>query len=659
MSISAVSARDIERRGASGLMDLQYSVPGLSVVEYGPSSERVQLRGVSNTYNLPTVGRYLDEMPVNTDIMGVGIDLRFLDMERVEVLRGPQATLYGEGAVGGAIRYITASPDLTRYLAEVEGQVGSVTDGGTSSRANAMVNLPLVQDRLGLRLVAGYEKQAGWVDNVTTDQNDVNGAEYRTLRGKLLARLGDNVEVSLMGLHQENDQDYQNIGVDREISGSVPLYNRGDYDVLNGVVKADLGFADLVNSAGYLRFDNEQQFDYTPFYLPVLLAPPPGGLGLPPGFITTLPSPNHYSGRVLTDEIRLSSKAGGAFFWTAGLDLRDGRLTNLASIETSPGSLPFTLLSGKQTVTSRSWAPFGELGWHATGKLTLTGGLRWFNDKRGFDSVVTNLGFTANDKESATFTSLNPRFNVKYEFSSVSMVYFNTAKGFRSGGFNSTSAGGGVVTVPPSFDPDTLWSYELGTKQQLLDRRLTFEGAVYYNDWKDVQSSELIPGTPIAIFDNSGTVRGWGVDLSLLGRPAAGLTVTASYGWNNMAYKTTTQDKLPGDPVDFAVQESWSLSADYRRQVFGDVIGFGRVDYQHSGKAQITLRNLGNQIVPIGERDQVNLRLGLDFGRFETALFVDNLTDNDTPLIPGPFGVIPQNVEPRPRTVGIDVRARF
>jgi outer membrane receptor protein involved in Fe transport len=309
-------------------------------------------------------------------------------------------------------------------------------------------------------------------------------------------------------------------------------------------------------------------------------------------------------------------------------------------------------------VRSKSWSAFGEVGWHATDKLTVAAGLRWFSDRRSSNSVSSNFGFTTTDGDAATFTSLNPRINVAYTFSPESMVYFNAAKGFRSGGFNAAAAGGGFP-VPLTYAPETLWTYEAGAKQQWFDRRLIVEGAVYYNDWKNVQSSFFAPGSAAAVVMNGGKVQGSGVDLSLTGRPIDGLTLTATYGWNDMAYKTATLDKQVGDPVDVAVRESWSASIDWRRPLFGDTKGFARFDYQHAGAAQITSRNVGNLIVPIAARDLFNVRVGLDFGRFETSIFVDNLTDDRTPLIPGPYGVISQNVEQRPRMVGVNAKARF
>jgi iron complex outermembrane receptor protein len=655
ISITAVSGQEIARRGSTGVMDLQFTVPGLSVNEYGAGQERVQLRGISNTLGVATVGKYLDEMPINTEVQQSSIDIRFLDMERIEVLRGPQGTLYGEGSMGGTIRYITKNPDLTKFGAEVEGEVSSVTDGEMGWRANAVVNLPLIEDRVGLRVVAGYEKQGGWIDSAVTGQDDVNGTEFKTVRGKLLAKVGDSGEFTLMVLHQEWEQDYQNFAFDRVTYQTTPEFNNGKQDVVNGVVRLDLGWADLVNSAGYAKMNNVVAYDISSFYVPALI----GLFGFPVGFIDTVALQGEQDFEVFTDEVRLTSKPGGPFDWTVGLYGRDATQTSVSTTPTSPNTAPFTILEANLNYKSRGWSAFGEIGWHATDKLTLSAGARWFSDTRKFLSDTTSFGFRAVDKESETFTSLNPRFNAKYEFSDTSMLYANAAKGFRSGGFNTQSAGGGVFTIPPAYDPETLWSYEIGTKQQWLDRRVIFEGSVYYNDWKDVQASAFAPGSAITITTNGGHVKGWGVDLSLLARPVTGLTLSATYGWNNLEYKTTTPEKQAGDPVDWAVRESFSASIDYRRTLFGDVKGFGRVDYQHAGKAQLTLRNFGGQIIPIEERNLVNARLGLDFGQFEASIFADNLFDDDALVITGPFGVFTQNLEQRPRTVGVNVKAHF
>jgi iron complex outermembrane receptor protein len=423
-------------------------------------------------------------------------------------------------------------------------------------------------------------------------------------------------------------------------------------------VRWDLGFADLVNSFGWTKIETDSQTDVSPYYIPALTAPPPFGFGFPVGFITTTGLTGLQDARVYTDELRLSSKAGGPIDWTIGIYGRDFKSDIDSTLVTAPNDPGFTLLASKGATTSKSWSAFGEIGWHATDKLTVSAGLRWYSDKRGTSSTSTNFGLTSVDRDSDRFTSLNPRLNAAYEFSQTSMIYFNAAKGFRSGGFNAASTGGGFP-IPLTYDPETLWTYEVGTKQQWFDRRLIFEGAVYYNDWKDVQSSMFAPGSALIVVRNGGQVKGWGLDLSMTARPVTGLTLTGTYGWNNMEFTSATLDKLKGDPVDFAVREAWSLSADYRRTLFGDVKGFARLDYQHAGEAHITFRNFGGLLIDIPERELFNARIGLDFGRFEASLYADNLTDDDTPLIPGPFGVIFQNIEQRPRTVGVNVKAHF
>src|SRR4051812_22374457 len=283
MAITAVTGVEIERRGVSSLQDLQYSVPGLSVVQSGPGQERLQIRGVSTTNGLPTVGQYLDEMPISIDDNTQSVDLRLIDMERVEVLRGPQGTLYGEGSMGGTIRYLTANPDLTRFGGSFEAQAGAVTDGDTAWRANGVVNLPVVKDRVGLRVVAGYEDTGGWIDSLVTGQKNVNAAKIFTIRGKLLANITGNLQASVLVLHQNQKQDYQDYGKDRQTSSRLAEINNPNYDLVNAVVRLDLGWASLLNSFGYQNAKNNTMTDLSSVYVPLLPR-----LGFPSGFITSV-----------------------------------------------------------------------------------------------------------------------------------------------------------------------------------------------------------------------------------------------------------------------------------------------------------------------------------------------------------------------------------
>lgn len=655
LAITAVTGEEIERRGVTSLRELQYAVPGLSLVEQGPGQQRIQLRGVSNSNGLPTFGQYLDEMPISIDDQTQSLDLRLIDMRQIEVLRGPQGTLYGEGSMGGTIRYLTADPDLDRIGGNFESQVGSVTDGGTAWRVNGALNLPLVTDRLGVRLVAGYEDTGGWIDSAVTGRKDVNAAKILHLRGKILANFSDDLSASIMVLHQEQKQDYQNFGQNRVTTARVAERNNPNYDLVNAVVRLDLGGPTLTNSFGYQSAKNDTVTDQSATYVGLLpLLPPP--LGVPAGTVTSVGFQSLSNIDVVSDELRLTS-APGRIEWTGGLYVRQLDRDGTTRSVTAPGTLIYNIVFVNAVFKSRAAAAFGELTWRATDDLSVTGGLRYFTEDRTLRS--TNRGFFANTTllNEGTFSSFNPRVNVKYSFSPDSMAYISAAKGFRSGGFNLVATGG-----PATYDPDKLWTYEAGTKHDLFGGRLLFEGAVYYTDWKDVQSSFVPTGAAVGYITNGGDVRGWGTDLSLSARPVTGLTLSATYAWNNLEYKTTTAEHRPGDPADYAVRQSWSGSIDYRRPVFGNVQGFGRLDYQHAGTARIINRSApvtSPVNVTIGARDLLNAQLGVSFGDYELSAFATNLLDVDTPIIPGPFGAIRQDIEPTPRTIGARFRATF
>jgi outer membrane receptor protein involved in Fe transport len=653
ISISAVTADQIASRGVASLQDMQYSIPGLSSFRYGPGGqEYIQLRGISNSSGAQTVGQYLDEVPIISDSQGQSLDIRLLDMERVEVLRGPQATLYGEGSMGGTIRYITASPDLYEFSGAFEGETGSVTDGGWDYKANGMLNVPIVDGVVGARIVAGYERDAGWIDNDLSGEDDTNDASIRTLRGKIAAKLGERGTFSLLALHQDSEQDYQNFGFDRHSGARVPQFNRDDYEVYNAVFQYDLGGVDFTGSVGYIDRHQDRQADNTDYFSPVL-----GSIGIPAGLVTLVRTRSSNDFEALANEFRLSSRNAGRLNWSIGAYLRQSESFNGMHSTASPAALPFEIYVLDQHRESSAWAVFGEATYDLTDRLTLIVGARYYEDQQKFKSFSETFGAGAVDVGEATFDSLNPRVNLRYMPSSTSTYYANVSKGFRSGGFNQTSLGGGIVTIPPTYDPDELWSYEIGSKQQFFGRKLDLDVAAYYNDWQDVQSPSIVPLATGFVTINGGHVQGLGVDLSMTVRPVRGLALSATYGWNNLEFQSATADKIEGDPVDFAVRQSWSASADYRAPLSASVEGIIRVDYQHVGEAHLTQRAFG-QVQTFPEREMLGLRAGVVLGELEIVAFATNVLDETAPLVP-PIGALVENTELQPRTVGVNVKTRF
>lgn len=655
LSITAVSAKELAARGVTDIRDLQYAVPGFSTVQYGIGRQSLQLRGISSTQGASTIGVYLDETPLALDTVGDAIPVRMLDLERVEVLRGPQATLYGQGSMGGTIRYIPAAPNLGTVSGSAEGEFSGTRDGGMSYRTVGVLNLPLVTDKLGLRIVGGYERIGGFIDSEETGQKDINKADVYTVRGTLLARPTDRLSISIMGLYQKSDQPNQDFGIDRHTSAMVPTPSNDRYTLVQGKISEDLDFAELSASASYIDRTNLVQNDISPFFVPVL-----GSLGLPPGFIDRVGLTATTDYRILNGEVRLASQGQGPFGWQVGATYRDLKMHQFGGSFTAPGTLPFAIDTADDRNRDRSYALYAEGRYQFTSKLTATLGLRYFHENKQRNVTSANFGVITSDVGDGDFHTLNPRFNLAYAFTPTAMAYANIAKGFRSGGFNRTSAGADVVAVPPTYKPDVIWTYEIGAKKQFLGGKLTLDASVYRTDWTDVQSTNFAPGSVVSIIDNSGKASGWGVDLSATARPTKTLTLTATYGWNNIAYDRMTADKQRGDPVDGAVRQSWSVSADFRPPLTDKVTGLFRIDYQHAGKAQYTLRNFPTTpVIPLPARDLVNLRIGATFSSVEVSVFANNLFDENVPLIVGPFSVIAEDLEQRPRVIGVSASTHF
>ncbi|WP_129793949.1 TonB-dependent receptor [Sphingosinicella sp. CPCC 101087] len=656
MSISAVTARDIQARNSELLEELQYSVPGLSTYGYGVGASSTQLRGVSNISGAATVGIYYDETPLTTINAGLDPSVKLLDLERVEVLRGPQATLYGEGSMGGVIRYIPAAPNLGSVSGWLDGEWSDTRGGAGNYVLSGAINLPVVTDVVGVRVAANYERRGGWIDRALTGERNINEADLFSVRGTLRINPTDRFDFSLLGLYQKSRQDSENFGVDGTTTDRVPTPIVDRMTFIQAKASYDLDFATLTGIGGYIDRRNTNVLDITGLLTSLLPV-----LG-PPGFITAVPLSTASDFKIYNAELRLASQGSGPLTYAIGATYRNLKQDLLQATSTAPGTLPFVLLSASGPSRNTSYAVYGELGYEILPALTATVGARYYEEhkRRRVDQI--SFGTPITDLNDGKFNSFNPRFNLSYQFSRDALFYGSVAKGFRSGGFNLTSAGlaGGVV-VPPTYEPDVIWTYEGGGRVSLADNRLVLDASVYRNIWTRVQTVTSAPGSPTAFTTNSGRVTGWGVDFSATARPTNALSLSATFGWNNMEYKTNTNDKLRGDPVDGAARLSYSASLDYRPELGDDVTGIFRIDYQHAGRGQITVRSFGGAgiISERPKRDLVNLRVGVALGAIELTAFASNLFNEDAPILIGPYGAIADNIEQRPRTLGISASTRF
>ncbi|MFN5630541.1 MAG: TonB-dependent receptor domain-containing protein, partial [Sphingomonadales bacterium] len=485
----------------------------------------------------------------------------------------------------------------------------------------------------------------GYVD--TRFGKDQNATRYTTGRIKALFRPSDSFEVSALYMHHEWDQKDASYAFDDGtyiFPDSLPQPAKGQYDVANLVATADLGFADLVSSTGYLKSSGSLDV-FFPFAFPV--AP---GVNIPLSFS----SRSSAAFERWTQEFRLTSSGDGPFKWLLGATYTDDAIKN------GNGQLPITtpiVLTPGQT--SKAWAAYGE-GSYTFGATTLTVGGRYYSDKR------SDNGRTQDN----TFSTFNPRFNLSIKTGDSGLVYLNASKGFRSGGFNTP---GLFAPGEETYGPESLWTYEGGFKQQLLGKTLTVEGAIYYHDYSNIQSVLLpITNAPtIGRTINSGVARGWGQELAIVARPDKAFTATFTVGHNDLTYRTASLAVLPGDPLDNVPKWTASAAIDYRKPVSDKVTIFASADVSHTSGFFSTLRlfqtlaivqRTGERfplVVRALPRDIVNVRFGAEFGAITAYVFGRNLTNNFNAVYAG--GVIQANegARPRPRTFGAGLSFNF
>jgi iron complex outermembrane recepter protein len=697
ISITALSAETLQRSGAESLADIARAVPGLNVVSVGPGQNQIIIRGVSSSGGSPTVGYYIDDTPIqsNGNLAGSAMDPALLDLERVEVLRGPQGTLYGASSMGGTVKYVTHQPDLTAAQATVKSSLSDTDGGGFNYQVSSVMNEPLIAGIVALRAMTFYGHQDGYIDRYPIDPynyveslngpvtKNVNTDETYGLRVELKIKPSDSLSITpAIWIQRTNlgapftfddppgnfDHPIQARDVDEPITDKLGLVSL--------TMEGDLQGVHLTSSTAYRdrwfdAFEDDSKVTYY-FNSPV-----------PQSYVYASPFENYFANHDFTEEIRGSGSVG-VIHAVMGLFYAHQDNYTFNNQPILPGynaafGTPFgdqTFFFGTDSNQIEQKALFGEINVDITQKLQGTLGARVFTiAQRDFTTGtgVFNGGYSASGASSKD-SGTNPKFELSYKLSPDILTYATAAKGFREGGpisgfpaniCNADLAALGLSAAPSSYSADTLWSYEIGAKTAWLDHRLTVNAGIYYIDWTNIQQLISLPTCGVAFTGNFGTASSEGGEFEIRYEPSSAVILTLGAAYNEAKLLSTVAGAQgqKGDTLENAPRWMGSASAEYHREFDGSTSGFARLDanttsyqYNNFDPTSIYYKRAGYSLA--------NVRVGSKREAWEGSLFMDNvLNKRAETALPLSYAIdLPSTRRVslnRPRTVGLEVQYDF
>jgi iron complex outermembrane receptor protein len=641
ISVSVLGGADLDKSTAEGITESLNSVPGVMAQQsYIGGGTQVTVRGVAASSTIlhgsSPVAYYVDSVPFGLIKTSVGPDSNAYDMERVEVLRGPQGTLYGASALNGVVRVLTKDADPNNFEFKARTSA-SATDGGSGNyRGDAALNVPIVEGKLAARAAVGYENKGGWIDR--PNEKNANDAQLRSYRLKINAQPTEKLSIGLSGWSSRNDYGAPSMAADNgrySITANEPMST--NYDAYGLKVGYDFTGFSVASMTSYLDYDNSGVLDLAP-------------LGAP-----GIPFVNQYFAHVFSEEVILNSQHGESWRWSAGGIYRDAKDRTFQQI---PGIFPADVNFND---TSKSFAVFGEVTRLLLDRrLELSAGLRYFKDDVGTNensSFTGILGAPLIDV-SSNFHKTTPRVVLTWHPNDELTTYASYAEGFRSGFQQQPS----VITSNPGIPPvnaDSLKNYEIGTKGSLFDGRLAFDTAVYYIDWQDVQSDAevLINGIPVVALTNGKSASGIGFDFAATTEPVHRLKLGATFSWNNLEWDSAVE---AGGAILFAKGERLNLSPKYTVGASADyAFPLGSSGYE--GGLSVSANYNSDQFIKtttgFGQADAILIaRASVSISapaHWTASIYGDNLNNERGAIQQAPFSIPDWTVRPRPKTIGL------
>ena len=687
LSITALTTEQLESKGVEQFFDYGNSIPNLSfaidAADGSLAARGIALRGIQGSN---TTGFYIDDIPVLETL-----DPHIVDVARIEVLRGPQGTLYGAESMGGTVRIITAQPTATAFSGQVHVGTSDTDHGSLNEIAEGDVNLPLADNILAVRASGFYQFDSGYFDKglgpesapPTSVLHDIGSMEYYGGQVALKWEPMEGLAITPRVMYQETVED----GVPYALGNADNLLQRQVFDVREGgtdkwwldslAINYTAPFGTFVSSTAYFdrkTFETEDDTDFTVYAF---------------GLASPLASPitREIDLRRFVQELRFASTFSGPFqtifggFYSDSTRPRDYEW-NTPGFGAATGSPSNLILSFIDSRKATEEAVFGDVSYDILSNLKATAGVRWYRDIATFHQFTNGAfyGFTPSTylAPSTTESGFTPRYLLEYKVTPDLLVYASAAKGFREGGNNialplgpppigcSQDLANDNLTPAQvaTFKSDELWSYELGFKSSFAERRFTLNGAGFLIDWSNIQQQISLPLCGYGITGNSGAARSTGFELEFSGRPIPELTLGLGVGYTDarITQQGAGSPQTVGSPVYNVPEITVASNVEYERHLTASWTGFTRLDYSHVGGSY----SVNTQVTPL-YRPAYNIgdvRLGGRNERYEVALFVKNLTNEhanlaDAVMIGAEIPGQPHFVINQPLTAGVEARLRF
>lgn len=677
--VTALDADVLVERNQSRLEDYFATVPGLSLsaAPFSGGQQSVAIRGIiTSNYANPTVGVTIDDIPFGSSTaLGQGSllypDIDPADLQRIEVLRGPQGTLYGASSIGGLIKIVTRDPSTSEFSGHVQVLGNNVDGGGTGYGVRGSVNIPL-SDVFAIQASGFTRRDPGYVENVTTGQRDVNQADVSGGHLAALWRPSETVSVKLSALIQDTNGDgtaavdtngnlQPTLGDLRQARMPGTEGYSMEVRLYAATVNAKLGSLDFTSISGYgtNKYSELEDLSLTtgPYALPIF-----GVTGASLG--------NYFETKEFTQEFRLTSPSDQFLEWLVGA-FYTHESTSSDQIEfanqQATGSEVGVLGNFDFPTTVEEYALFGDVTAHLTDRFDVQVGGRESRNRQTYNETDSGafydpaVTYPTEVTQDDSFTYLlTPRFRISPDF----MVYARLASGYRVGGPNVTAI---PLHLPTSFGPDRTYSYEVGIKGDSFSHMLTFDVSAYYIDWKNIQIYLTDPVSGSAYFVNGGRARSDGLETSIQVRPARGLSLTAVATMSDAVLaenfpSDSSAIGSDGDRLPFSSRFTGSVLADQEIPLTGTLTGSvgGTLSYVGDREGQFA-----TSYAPVRLRmpgyTSIDLRTGARYESWTFNVFLDNVADrrgivtgNTTQAGSGYDAIYIQ-----PRTVGASIAKTF